>query len=268
MPERLSKTSKWVIKDPRSSLTRCGAVFNIGRLHLLNSLETLAIRKNLGHLCGDEFYDLLPPKRSSEVLGKTLCPLRLLACPCTITTIARTGNNGDMTSKWAGSNTCTSRGHNYILLDHHRVTLLFFQLLVSTLHQLRPLRIHPLIQTHAHGIHLIHLSVKVCLEVPMRPETLLDVTRPSVLRVELNGFEVVNVLCVEEHVSHRGRLAVQFERVSREHYTFSDDSCRVWMKERSHRHQIWTWEVGVTNVSSVLIAEGDKKATSGPLNLP
>jgi hypothetical protein len=104
-------------------------------------------------------------------------------------------------------------------------------------------------------VHLIHRSVEVRLEVPMRSETLLNVTRPSVLRMKLNGLEVVDVLWVEEHVSHRGGLTVQFEGMSREHYTFSDDPCRVWVEERPHRHQIWSWEIEATNVSSELIEQ-------------
>lgn len=73
----------------------------------------------------------------------------------------------------------------------------------------------------------------------MRPETLFYVTCPPVFRVQLDGLEVGDVFRVEEHIPHRGSLAVQFEGVSRENYALSDDSHRVWVEERPHRHQIW-----------------------------
>ena len=136
-----------------------------------------------------------------------------------------------MTSKYAVSNTCTGQRYNLILLNHHLVTLMFSCLTIPPLHKFSPFRVYPLIQTHAYSIHLIHRSVEMCLEVPMRSEALLYVARPSVLRVKLDGFEVVDVLWVEEHVSYRGGLTVQFEGMSREDYTFGDDSCRVWVEE-------------------------------------
>ena len=80
----------------------------------------------------------------------------------------------------------------------------------------------------------------------MRPETLPYVTGPSVLRVQLDGLEVADVVRVEEHVSHRGSLTVQFEGMSREYYALGDDPCRVWVEERPHCYQVWNCEVEVT----------------------
>ena len=82
---------------------------------------------------------------------------------------------------------------------------------ISTLRQLHPPGMHQLIQTNAYGTHLFHRSVEVCFEIPVRYETPLNVARPPILRMQLGGFEVADVLRVEEHVSHGGRLAVQYE---------------------------------------------------------
>lgn len=47
--------------------------------------------------------------------------------------------------------------------------------------QLRPLRIHPLVQAHTDRIHLIDRTIEMGLEVSVRAEGLFDVARASVL---------------------------------------------------------------------------------------
>ena len=101
----------------------------------------------------------------------------------------------------------------------------------------------------------------------MRSEALLNMTRPSVLRVQLNGSEVGDIFRVEEHVSYRGGLTVQFEGMPREDYAFGDYSSRVWVDERPHRHQVWSWEVEVMKHQQS-DQQCDKTATLRPLILP
>lgn len=60
---------------------------------------------------------------------------------------------------------------------------------------LAPTWIGTLVQRHAHGVHLRDLPIEVRFEVPMRAKRLLDMTSPSVLRVQLDGLEVLYVVC-------------------------------------------------------------------------
>lgn len=65
------------------------------------------------------------------------------------------------------------------------------------------------------------------LEVTMCAQALLDVTRPSTFRSQLNGFEVLNIRLVEEHVSDRSSLLVNLERMTSQDNAFGRDSSRV-----------------------------------------
>jgi len=46
--------------------------------------------------------------------------------------------------------------------------------------QLAPFRVHPLVERHAHGIHLRYGRVEMCFEVAVRSERFADMARPAV----------------------------------------------------------------------------------------
>jgi len=78
----------------------------------------------------------------------------------------------------------------------------------------------------------------VRLEVPMRTERFGNMTDTSVLRMQLDSLEVLDVFPLEEHVSDGSCLFVNFERVTREHDTFRDDTCRIGRDRRAHRDEV------------------------------
>lgn len=67
--------------------------------------------------------------------------------------------------------------------------------------RLAPLGIYSFVERHAHSVHLVDLPVEVRLEVPMRAKRLLDVSRATILRVQLDGLEVCNVVCSPMKIS-------------------------------------------------------------------
>ena len=99
------------------------------------------------------------------------------------------------------------------------------------------------------------------LEIPMCPKRFLNMARSSQFSVELDGFEVLDVLWetirirsrekeererhtrVKEHVSHARGLLVDFEGMSGEDYALRDDAGRVWIEERSCRDQMRGWPI-------------------------
>ena len=58
-----------------------------------------------------------------------------------------------------------------------------------------PLGVDTFVQRHADGIHLGDGSVKVRFEITVCTERFSDMASATVLCVELDGFEVVHILC-------------------------------------------------------------------------
>lgn len=85
----------------------------------------------------------------------------------------------------------------------------------------------PLVQVHTNSIHLTDRCVKVCLEVSVRAEGFGDVTDFSVLCVQLDRLEVLDVVPLEEHVSDGGGLFVDLERMAGKNNSLGDDPCWI-----------------------------------------
>lgn len=77
------------------------------------------------------------------------------------------------------------------------------------------------------------------LEVSMCPQRLDYVPDSPELGVQLDRLEVVDVVPVEEHVSDRGCLFVDFEWMASEDYALGDDAGGVGGEEGSHCDQAW-----------------------------
>ena len=76
------------------------------------------------------------------------------------------------------------------------------------------------------------------LHVPVSAEWLLDVTPAAPLGPQLDWLEPVDVLTVEEHEPHHGRLAVDLERVAGQHGPLDNQPVGVRGQEGSAAHQL------------------------------
>jgi len=59
-----------------------------------------------------------------------------------------------------------------------------------------PFRVDPLIERHAHRIHLRYGRVKMRFKVAVRSERFTDMARPAVFGVQLDGFIVQHILYI------------------------------------------------------------------------
>ena len=80
-----------------------------------------------------------------------------------------------------------------------------------------------LIQIHTNRVHLTDRPVEMRLEIPMRPQSLLDVTDPTEFGMQLDGLKVLDVFPLEKHVSDRGCFLVDFEWMTGEDDAFGYD---------------------------------------------
>ena len=67
-----------------------------------------------------------------------------------------------------------------------------------------PLGKHALVQSHKNGVLLGDRLVHDDLHVTMRAKRFLDMTSPSMFRLQLNRFEPINILTVKKHETNNG----------------------------------------------------------------
>ena len=75
---------------------------------------------------------------------------------------------------------------------------------LALLPRLAPLGEYTLVKRHTYRVHLADWPVKVRLEVPVRTERLLDVSSATIFGVQLDRFEVCNVVCGRVISMHEG----------------------------------------------------------------
>lgn len=95
-----------------------------------------------------------------------------------------------------------------------------------------------LVQIHADSVHLLDGAVEVRLEIAVRTQSFLDVTRATVLGMKLHRLEVGDILTVEEHVPDSRSLLVHLVRVAGENDALGNDACRIRGHERAGGNKV------------------------------